>query len=95
MVGGTCVHTDIFGIVLDMIPATANETKEILEQIQEIVGAVWLTVPCAAKMLEVDKHKLYDAIATEELQSYKIGPRSIRIKKSDLDHWVETNPFNL
>lgn len=78
-----------------MIPATANETKEILDQIQEIVGALWLTVPDAAELLQVDKNKLYEAIALEELPAYKIGPRATRIKKSDLDHWVETNPFNL
>lgn len=47
-----------------------------------------MTPKQVAEYLQVHSKTVYDWIASGELPSIKLGPRSIRIKKSDIDDFL-------
>jgi len=48
-----------------------------------------LTVPQAAQELQVSRYTVYRLINNRELQAVKVGPRSTRINREDLEKFVE------
>jgi excisionase family DNA binding protein len=48
----------------------------------------WLTVPEAAEELRIPRTRCYDLIATGELPAVRIGERSIRVNRTELERFL-------
>jgi excisionase family DNA binding protein len=51
--------------------------------------AVAVAVRTASQMTEISETTIRDAISKQKLPAYRVG-RSIRIKTSDLEQWIES-----
>ena len=77
---------------------TVEEEKEILRKAAEVgesfnAPTEWLTVYEAAANIKRDWREVYNLIKEGEIPSYRVGPRSIRIDRAELDAWVRTNEW--
>ena len=53
-----------------------------------------LNIKEASAYLGIGRTKLYELIGTGELRAYKLGHRTMRIKKSDLDSFLHSRVFD-
>jgi excisionase family DNA binding protein len=51
-------------------------------------GKVWLTVPEAAEELRIPRTRCYELIQRGELPAVRIGERSIRINRGELERFL-------
>lgn len=51
----------------------------------------WLTVPEAAEELRLPRTRCYELIACGELPAVRIGERSIRVNKAELERFLLEN----
>jgi excisionase family DNA binding protein len=51
----------------------------------------WLTVPEAAEELQIPRTRCYELIARGELPAVRIGERSIRINRRELERFLLEN----
>jgi len=51
----------------------------------------WLTVPEAARELQIPRTRCYELIQRGELPAVRIGERSIRINRSELERFLLEN----
>ncbi len=51
----------------------------------------WLTVPQAAKELQIPRTRAYELIARGELPAVRLGERSIRVNRSELERFLLEN----
>ena len=58
------------------------ETKVIPESVS---GRTWLTVPEAAAELRIPRTRCYELIQRGELPAVRIGQRSIRVNRQELE----------
>ena len=49
---------------------------------------VWLTVPEAAEELKIPRTRCYELIAQGELPAVRIGQRSIRVNRQELERFL-------
>jgi excisionase family DNA binding protein len=49
---------------------------------------VWLTVPEAAKELRIPRTRCYELIQRGELPAVRIGERSIRVNRAELEQFL-------
>ena len=49
---------------------------------------VWLTVPEAAKELRIPRTRCYELIQRGELPAVRIGERSIRVNRAELERFL-------
>jgi len=54
----------------------------------EIQEHVWLTVPEAAKELRIPRTRCYELIQRGELPAVRIGERSIRVNRTELERFL-------
>jgi excisionase family DNA binding protein len=50
--------------------------------------AAWLTVPEAAKELRIPRSRCYELIQQGELPAVRIGERSIRVNRKELERFL-------
>ncbi len=62
---------------------TSVETKE-----PEATERAWLTVPEAAVELRIPRTRCYELIAQGELPAVRIGERSIRVHREELERFL-------
>ncbi len=55
---------------------------------EETVAREWLKVPEVAKLLGLTKTRAYELIATGELPVVRIGARSIRVNRRELERFL-------
>lgn len=48
----------------------------------------WLTVPEAARELQIPRTRCYELIAAGELPAVRIGERSIRVNRRELERFL-------
>ena len=48
----------------------------------------WLTVPQAAKELQIARTRAYELVARGELPAVRIGERSIRVQRHELERFL-------
>lgn len=48
----------------------------------------WLTVPEAAEELRIPRNRCYDLIAVGDLPAVRIGERSIRVNRRELERFL-------
>ena len=48
----------------------------------------WLTVPEVAEELHIPRTRCYDLIASGELPAVRIGERSIRVNRAELERFL-------
>ena len=51
-------------------------------------GKVWLTVPEAASELRIPRSRCYELIQRGELPAVRIGERSIRVNRRELERFL-------
>jgi excisionase family DNA binding protein len=51
----------------------------------------WLTVPDAARELQIPRTRCYELIQRGELPAVRIGERSIRINRAELERFLLDN----
>jgi len=51
-------------------------------------GRAWLTVPEAAEELHIPRTRCYELIACGELPAVRIGERSIRVNRNELERFL-------
>jgi excisionase family DNA binding protein len=51
----------------------------------------WLTVPDAARELQIPRTRCYELIQRGELPAVRIGERSIRINRAELERFLLEN----
>ena len=49
----------------------------------------WLTALAAAKILKVSKANVYSLMKRNEIPTVKIGERIVRVRREDLDEFIE------
>ena len=54
----------------------------------------WLTTDELKRWLGIGRTKTYELLATGEIPSYMIGGRIRRIRRQDVEAWLERNKFN-
>jgi excisionase family DNA binding protein len=54
-------------------------------------GRIWLTVPEAAEELHIPRTRCYELIQRGELPAVRIGERSIRVNRSELERFLLEN----
>ena len=52
-------------------------------------GELW-RVYRVAKLLDVSKKRIYQMVQEGKLDAVRLGPRSMRITRESIDHFVET-----
>jgi excisionase family DNA binding protein len=52
---------------------------------------IWLTVPEAARELQIPRTRCYELIQRGELPEVRIGERSIRINRAELERFLLEN----
>ena len=50
-----------------------------------------LTIPEVASYLKLSKAKLYYMVKRQQIPHFRIGERNVRIRKTDLEKWIEAN----
>ena len=60
-------------------------------QTPSIVERAWLTVPEVAKELHLPRTRTYELIARGELPAVRIGERSIRVNRDELERFLLQN----
>jgi excisionase family DNA binding protein len=55
---------------------------------KEEPGKVWLTVPEAAEVLRIPRSRGYELIQRGELPAVRIGERSIRVNRAELERFL-------
>jgi len=53
----------------------------------ETTNGAWLTVPQTAQLLQVPRSRAYELIQRGELPAVRIGERSIRVNRAELE-WI-------
>jgi excisionase family DNA binding protein len=48
----------------------------------------WLTVPQTAELLRIPRSRCYELIANSSLPAVRIGERSIRVNRADLERFL-------
>jgi excisionase family DNA binding protein len=61
------------------------ETNAIPESVSD---RIWLTVPEAAAELRIPRTRCYELIGRGELPAVRIGERSIRVNRQDLERFL-------
>jgi excisionase family DNA binding protein len=56
-----------------------------------IGGRIWLTVPEAAEELHIPRTRCYELIQRGELPAVRIGERSIRVNRRELEKFLLEN----
>ncbi len=51
-------------------------------------GRAWLTVPEAAEELHIPRTRCYELIARGELPAVRVGERSIRVNRKELERFL-------
>lgn len=51
-------------------------------------GKEWLTVSEAAELLDVPKNRAYELIASGDLPAVRVGERSIRVNRRELEGFL-------
>ena len=64
------------------------ETQTQETRAHEEPGKVWLTVPEAAKELRIPRTRCYELIQRGELPAVRIGERSIRVNRAELERFL-------
>jgi excisionase family DNA binding protein len=59
-----------------------------MEVYMEIRNHTWLTVPEAAQELQIPRTRCYELIAAGELPAVRIGERSIRVHRRELERFL-------
>jgi excisionase family DNA binding protein len=54
----------------------------------EIVERTWLTVPEVAEELRIPRSRAYDLCARGELPAVRVGERSIRVNRRELERYL-------
>ena len=49
---------------------------------------VWLTVPAVAEELQIPRTRAYELIAAGKLPAVRIGERSIRVNRKELERFL-------
>lgn len=75
--------------------ATESRVKaKVEEETQKSIDAKeLLTFREAARFLGITKQAMYALVGKGKLKAYKISPRVSRIRKSDIDEMLDSNPF--
>jgi excisionase family DNA binding protein len=55
---------------------------------QDAVAKNWLTVPETAEELHIPRTRAYELIARGELPAVRIGERSIRVNRTELERFL-------
>jgi excisionase family DNA binding protein len=59
-----------------------------MEVYMETRDYTWLTVPEAARELQIPRTRCYELIAAGELPAVRIGERSIRVHRRELERFL-------
>jgi len=59
------------------------------ERLQELMGKDSYSIKEIAEVLGVDYHSIRRAVAKGTLKSFKVGPKTIRIPRSELEKYVQ------
>lgn len=62
-----------------------------MEVYTEAVEHIWLTVPEAAQRPRIPRTRCYELIAAGELPAVRIGERSIRVNRRELEKFLLEN----
>ena len=54
----------------------------------DVVAKSWLTVPETAEELHIPRTRAYELIARGELPAVRIGERSIRVNRAELERFL-------
>ncbi len=54
----------------------------------------WMKPSEAAEYAGVDREVIRLHVASELLPAYAIGKTQYRLRREDVDHWLETRPWN-
>jgi len=57
----------------------------------EIEPAIWMRVPDAAAYFRVPRSRMYDLIQRGELPAVRIGERSIRVNRKEVERFLAEN----
>ena len=60
-------------------------------QTQSTAERTWLTVPEVAEELHIPRTRAYELIARGELPAVRIGERSIRVNRNELERFLLQN----
>jgi excisionase family DNA binding protein len=60
-------------------------------QTQDTAERTWLTVPEVAQELHLPRTRAYELIARGELPAVRIGERSIRVNRNELERFLLQN----
>jgi excisionase family DNA binding protein len=52
-----------------------------------------LSIRRAARELRIAERTLREAVYTGQLPAYKLGERTLRVEKSELERWVRSRQF--
>lgn len=83
----------IFAFILDTIngidcPATCENKKTKGETLMEAKAEV-LKVPEVAEILRIPRSRAYALVQAGEIPSFKIGEKSVRVSRRQLDAYME------
>ncbi len=71
--------------------STDRKTDEHEEKCMETHEREWLRVPETAKLLGLPRSRTYELIARGELPAVRIGDRSIRVNRRELETFLLEN----
>ena len=57
----------------------------------ETTACTWLTVPEAAEELKIPRTRAYELIQRGELPAVRVGERSIRVNRNELERFLLEN----
>ena len=72
--------------VNSILPGRKQRTKQ--ETLLETKTREWLKVPEVAEQLNIPRSRAYDLIQRGELPAVRIGERSIRVNRAELERYL-------
>ena len=57
----------------------------------EIESGIWMRVPEAARYFGIPRSRMYDLIQKGELPAVRIGERSIRVNRREVEEFLTAN----
>lgn len=58
-----------------------------------VIAPLFITAPDAGVLLSVSKDKIMELVNAGELPAYDLGPRSTRLKLSEVIAYAESQPY--
>jgi excisionase family DNA binding protein len=55
---------------------------------EQLEAKVWLKVPEAAALLGINRTRAYELIASGDLPAVRVGERSIRVNRAELERFL-------